>query len=286
VDENIEIEGVTEKGNVITFSTSEAMANGFCEAKVDGIDEIMERNEIKEYELIPFTLDPAETIISFFLNPFISGILIMIIIGGVYFELQTPGVGFPILAAGIALILYLVPYYLNGLAESWEIVAFITGIVLIGLEIFVIPGFGIAGVSGIILSMGSLILMMLNNDLFDFSFVPMENVFVAVVTTLGAMLGSVILMFFGGVKLANSEAFNRVALTKSQDRSEGFTSSFNTEEVIGKTGTAYTVLRPSGKVLIEEELYDAYTRGGFIDKGEDIVVISTEGTSLKVKKKD
>ena len=286
VDENIEIEGVTEKGNVITFSTSEAIANGFCEAQVNSIEDILTKNGIENYELIPYTLAPTEKIIAFFLNPFISGILILVIIGGIYFELQTPGVGFPILAAGIALILYLVPYYLNGLAESWEIVAFIVGIILIGLEVFVIPGFGVAGIAGISLTVGSLILMMLNNDVFDFTLVPWKSIYVAVTTTFGALLGGVIVIFFGGVRLVNSSLFNRVALTKSQDRSEGYTSTFNREEIIGKFGETFTILRPSGKVLVEGELYDAYTRGSFIDKGEKIVVISIEGTSLKVKKAD
>ena len=95
----------------------------------------------------------------------------MVILGGIYFELQTPGVGFPILAAVVALVLYFIPYYLNGLAENWEIALFFVGIILIALEIFVIPGFGLAGVAGISLTLASLVLVMLNNDAFDFSFI-------------------------------------------------------------------------------------------------------------------
>ena len=79
------------------------------------------------------------------------------IIGGIYFELQTPGVGFPIIASIIAAILYFVPYYLNGLAANWEIILFFVGVVLLIVEIFIIPGFGIAGISGIILMVGSFI---------------------------------------------------------------------------------------------------------------------------------
>ncbi|MDH5396554.1 MAG: nodulation protein NfeD [Cyclobacteriaceae bacterium] len=286
VDQNIEIEGVTKAGEVITFSTSEAIEHGFCEAKVTSIEEILERNGIEKYDLIRYELNITEKIIAFFLNPFISGILILVIIGGLYFELQTPGVGFPILAAAIALVLYLVPYYLNGLAESWEIIAFIVGIILIALEVFVIPGFGLAGVSGLILTVGSLVLMMLNNDVFDFTLVPFDKIFIAISTTLGGLLGGVIIMFFGGVRLANSKMFSRIALTSTEKRSEGYTSSFIKESMIGKTGEAYTVLRPSGKVLIEDEIFDAYTRGGYIHQGAKIKVIGEEGTSLKVKQAD
>ena len=94
----------------------------------------------------------------------ISSVLILIILGGIYFELQTPGVGFPIMAAIIAGILYLTPYYLNGLAENWEILMFLVGIILISIEIFIIPGFGIFGILGILFSISSLVLIMVNND--------------------------------------------------------------------------------------------------------------------------
>src|SRR5690606_35609210 len=89
VDQNIAIEGITEEGHVITFSTSEAITHGFCEAKVESIEDILKRNNIKNYELDHFKLGASEKVIAFFLNPFISGILILIIIGGIYFELQT-----------------------------------------------------------------------------------------------------------------------------------------------------------------------------------------------------
>jgi membrane-bound serine protease (ClpP class) len=285
VDENLEVEGISEAGEVITFSTSEAIKYGFCEAEVTSIAELLQRNGLDEgdYQLTVFERDGVEQIIAFFLNPFISGILILIMLGGVYFELQTPGVGFPILASVVALILYLVPYYLNGLAANWEIAAFFVGAVLIILEVLVIPGFGVAGIAGLGLTIGSLILVMLNNNNFDFFFVEGAEVMRAVTTTLAGMLGGIILMFFGGVRLANSDVFKRVSLESKQSRSEGYTSSVRSESYIGKEGKAYTVLRPSGKIMIDDELYDAYTRGDYIDKGSKIVVVSDEGTSLRVK---
>jgi membrane-bound serine protease (ClpP class) len=284
VDEDIEIDSITRVGEVVTFSTSEAIKYGFCEAEVNSIDEILERNGMGDYSISEFKLSASEKVIRFFLNPIISGLLILIIIGGIYFELQTPGVGFPLFAALVAVTLYFIPYYLNGLAANWEIIMFFLGIALIALEIFVIPGFGIAGISGLILTLGSLILVMLNNDFFDFSFVKASEIFQATATIIAGMFGSIIIMFFGGVRLTNTKFFNRIALQAVQNRSEGYTSSFKEESMIGKTGTAYTVLRPSGKVLIEGALYDAYTRGDYIDKNDKIKVINEEGTSLKVKK--
>jgi membrane-bound serine protease (ClpP class) len=283
VDQEIEIEGITEKGNVITFSTSEAIQNGFCEGQRSSIDEIIQKNGISNYNVVRYERSTAEKIIAFFLNPFVSGILLLVIVGGIYFELQTPGVGFPILAAGIALLLYLTPYYLNGLAENWEILMFFAGIGLLVLEIFVIPGFGIAGILGIIFAGGSLVLVMLNNDFFDFSFVEGDKIVMAVTTTLGALIGSVIVMFIGGVRLTNTKIFKRISLQTVQDKESGYTSRFVTTLMTGKQGTAFTILRPSGKVLIDGEVYDAFTRGEYIEKDAPVIVVDEEGTSLKVK---
>ncbi|MBX2963937.1 MAG: nodulation protein NfeD [Cyclobacteriaceae bacterium] len=284
VDEDIAIDSVTEAGQIITFSTSEAIKHGFCEAKVESVEEILKRNKIENYELVNFELQSADRVIAFFLNPFISGILILIIIGGIYFELQTPGVGFPILASAIALILYLVPYYLNGLAANWEIIALFAGLALIGVEIFVIPGFGIAGIAGISLTVISLILIMVNNDAFNFEFVPANDLLYAIAATFGGMLGGIILLFAGGARLSGSRFFKRIALTDTQEREKGFTVSAAKESLKGRKGIAQTVLRPGGKVMIDGQLYDAFTRGEFLDKGDPIEVLDDETTSLRVKK--
>lgn len=284
VDEDIAIDSVTEAGQIVTFSTTEAIKFGFCEAKVESIEEILKRNNIENYKLERFELKASDKVIAFFLNPFISGLLILIIIGGIYFELQTPGVGFPLLAAGVALILYLVPYYLNGLAENWEIIALFSGLALIAVEIFVLPGFGVAGIAGISLTVMSLILIMINNDAFNFDFVPANELLYAVAATFGGILGGIILLFVGGSRLHETRFFKRVALTDTQEREKGFTVSAAAQSMKDKTGIAHTVLRPGGKVMIEGQLYDAYTRGEYIEKGDAIVVLDDETTSLRVKK--
>ena len=284
VDEDIDLDSIATEGKILTLSTSEAIKYGFCEAEVSGIEEILSRAGIENYEVEEFSLGATEKIISLFLNPFVSGILILIIIGGIYFELQTPGVGFPILASIIAVILYFVPNYLNGLAENWEIALFIVGVILIALEVFVIPGFGVAGVLGLICTLGSLVLVMLNNDFLDFSFVPMEEIFVSTAVVLAGLLGAIVVMFFGGARLLNSNVFKRVALQETQNAEQGYTSTFYKEKsMVGQRGKAFTRLRPSGRIEIEGTIYDAYTRGNFIEEGAEVEVISDEGTSLKVK---
>ncbi|WP_133554368.1 NfeD family protein [Algoriphagus boseongensis] len=284
VDEKIEIEGVTEAGSVITFSVSEAIKFGFCDGEFDSIESILEAKGFEEAEVLAYQEGMIENIISFFLSPAISGVLILIIIGGIYFELQTPGVGFPLLAAIIATLLYFIPYYLNGLAENWEIIVFGAGIILLALELFVIPGFGIFGVLGIVCILAGLVLGMLPNQDFNFDFVPASQLFAALLTVILAALASVGLVFWLTPKVNQWGAFRAVTLATTQNRSEGYTSSFYSDDLLGKTGKVHSRLRPSGKIEIDGEIYDAYSRGEFLDQGEEIVVISTEGTSLKVKK--
>ena len=285
VDERIAIDSITTEGSVITFTTKEALKYGYCEAQVSSIDDILQRNGVPDYELVRFEVGNVEKVIAFFLNPFISGILILVIMGGLYFELQTPGVGFPILASITALVLYLVPYYLNGLAQNWEIIALFVGIVLILLEVFVIPGFGLAGITGIAMTVGAMVLIMVNNDFFNFDMVPLNDIIVASLAIFGGLTGGVLLLFVGGVRLSHSGLFKRISLTDTQAQSEGYTSNFNTGmDLVGKTGTAYTVLRPSGKIMVEDQIYDAFSRGDYIEKGDTVKVLGIEGSTLKVRK--
>lgn len=283
VDDRVAIDGVTEEGKVITFTTSEAIKNGFCEAEVASIRDIIEKNGIYDYELIEYELSELEQVIAFFLNPVVSGLLILVITGGIFFELQTPGVGFPLAAAGVALVLYLVPYYLNGLAANWEIAVLFLGIALIALEIFVIPGFGIAGISGIICVVGALIFVMLANDSFNFDFVPTAEIRQAALVVMLAMFSSILLLVFLGYRFTESKMFERVALVTEQKKADGYIATSYKESLVGKAGIAVTILRPSGRIEIEEEIYDAYTRGEYIERGEEVMVVSQEGSSLKVR---
>lgn len=285
VDDRVEIEGVTEKGQVITFTTTEAIANNYCEAEVSSIRDILEKNGITDYELVEYKLSTTEKVIAFFLNPIISGLLILVITGGIFFELQTPGVGFPLAAAGVALVLYLVPYYLSGLAANWEIATFFVGIVLIGLEVFVIPGFGVAGIAGIICTVGSLIFMMLGNDNFNFDYVPGEEITKAALAVGIGFFGSITLLIIFGYRITKSKMFERIALVTTQNKDDGYIATYYRENLIGKVGKAVTILRPSGRIEIDNDIYDAYTRGEYIEQGTEVIVVSQQGTSLQVRTK-
>tara|TARA_B110000003_G_scaffold14009_2_gene13841 strand:+ start:1356 stop:2693 length:1338 start_codon:yes stop_codon:yes gene_type:complete len=284
VDEDIEVDSISAEGKVITFSTQEAIKFGFCDAELNSIEEILERQNINNYNITKYELDSTEDIISFFLNPVVSSVLILLILGGLYFEMQTPGVGFPIIASITALILYLVPYYLNGVAENWEILLFFIGIIFIALEVFVIPGFGVFGVIGLFASLSSLILIMLNNDMFDFTFVLSRDLIASSLSVFISVFSFGLLVLFGGIKLTDSKAFKKIALNETQETSKGYVSKKYPDNLLNMKGKSFTILRPSGKVIIDENIYDASTSGEYIDKNKNVIVTNNEGSSLKVKK--
>jgi membrane-bound serine protease (ClpP class) len=283
VDENVEIEGITKAGQVLTFTTTEAIKHNFCDGQAADISEVIALSGIGDHTLIRYQLSATEKIIAFFMQPAISGLLILIILGGLYFELQTPGVGFPILASIVAIILYFTPYYLNGLAENWEIILFGIGLLLLAAEIFVIPGFGIAGISGLLLAGFALTVSMLNNDWFDFTMVGSEELVRAIVATLVGLGGAIAAILFIASNIFKTRLYKRVALQEVLDSQDGYTIGGELQSLVGTTAVAYTVLRPGGKVVINDQVYDAFTRGGFIEKGAAVEIIGVESSSLRVK---
>ena len=284
VDEEMEIDSLKPLGRVITFTTAEAIRYGYCEGEANSVPEVLQKAGIKNYEIKTYELPFTERIISFFMNPVVSGLLILCIIGGLYFELQSPGLIFPIVVALLAGVLLLVPYYLNGLAANWEIALFGIGVVLLAIEIFAIPGFGVTGISGLILIFSSLVLMMLNNDVFDFENVSSSQITTSVLTVMLGLVGAVVLAFVGGRKLMESKRFKKMTLQTTLGSESGYNNNFITEILTGSTGTAYTVLRPSGKVMINGRIYDAASKGDFIDRETVVTVVEQEGSFLRVIK--
>ncbi len=285
VDPRIEIPGVIDSGMVLTFTTSEAIANNYCQAQVKTVEELLTRAGVEKYEIYKQQLKSSDKIIRFLVSPVVSGILIMLIVGGLYFELQTPGVGFPLAAAIIGAILYFAPLYLEGLVENWEIILFGMGIILLAVEIFVIPGFGFFGISGIILVVMSLTLAMVNNDGIHFTDLNMQSIFISLFLVLFSSVLGLVLAFYVSKRLfAGSNRFH-LALSATQERSEGFGIDLdNYKSAVGEKGIAFTVLRPSGKVKINNQLYDAVAVSGFINPQDEIEVIGYENAQLIVRK--
>ncbi len=285
VDPAIEVEGVVEAGKVLTFTASEAMRWGFAEGMAENVEEMLELAGITPFEIVEQRLTMTDRIIQFLINPIVSGLLIMLILGGIYFELQTPGIGFPILVAISAAMLYFAPLYIEGLATHYEIVLFVLGIILIAVELFVIPGFGVTGVLGAIFVITGLALAMVGNVGFDFTGVNAGEILKAFLIVIIAFFFSLTGSFYLGQKLFTTSRFGELALNTVQETSSGYTSANAVmKSLIGATGKAFTMLRPSGKVEIDDDIYDATALTGFIDKGEKVKVVKYETSQVFVIK--
>lgn len=288
VDPRMHIEGVSDTGQIVAFTANEALENGYCEAIVDDIKDLLKHAKIDHYEIKKYEPTKLEGFISFLISPAIQGILIMLIVGGIYFELQSPGIGFPLAAAIFAAVLYFAPLYLEGLAENWEMVLFAVGLILIILEIFVIPGFGIAGIGGLILALTGLVLSMVDNIIFEFEFHAAQavtDVLQALMIVAISIFISFILSLYLSKKALTSNTFSWIVLNSTQKKEEGYVGVDTMQkEMIGKQGTAFTDLRPSGKVEIEDETYDAKSEVGFISRGERVKVIDYRSGQLYVMK--
>lgn len=286
VDERTVVPNVADSGKILTFTTQEALKYGYCDGTAENIREIIKKESGNQpYELVKFKPTAWDNIKGFLMSPFFQGILIMLIIGGIYFELQSPGIGFALGVAITAAVLYFAPLYIDGLAANWEIILFVVGLILIGLEIFVVPGFGITGISGIFLVVSGLILSLLNNVNFDFKPIHPADSSKAILTVIGGLTLGFGLIIYLSNKIGSKGLFKKLALETTLENKEGYigvpTEGVN---IVGKTGIAYTVLRPSGKVKVDEKVYDAVSVNGvFIEKGTQIIVVRYETGQVYVE---
>ena len=281
VDERVVIPNLIDTGKVLTFTADEALQWHYCDGIAETPDEVITQYlGYDTYELKTYKPSWFDDLKGFLMNPMLQSLLIIIIIGGIYFEMQTPGLGFPSAAALVAAILYFAPLYLDGLAQNWEILVFVIGLLLIAAEIFVIPGFGIAGISGIIFLIAGLTLSLLNNTDFNFDGVSTKEIGEACLTVLvGLGLGFVLMIWLSN-KIGTKGLMRKVALHKNLEEAH---SSPSLAPLIGKEGTAFTVLRPSGKVMIDGELYDGVSDSGFIEKGTKVKVVRFENAQVYVE---
>ena len=288
VDERISIKGISDSGKVLTFTASEALQHHYCQGIYPDAETALQSLGLDQSRQVKQELKATDKIIHFLVNPFVSGILIMMIIGGIYFELQTPGIGFALGVAVLGCLLYFAPHYLEGLASHWEILIFLVGLVLIVLEIFVIPGFGVAGISGIFLVCAGLTLALVDNWGLNFSLVnPLKLLEAAAVVVVSTVLTLII-----GYKLSLRLFGRRVrgyalALDSEQKKEDGFVSVAGLSDyqsLVGREAIAESVLRPAGKINIDGELYDATSESGFIEKGSKVKTQRFENAQFFVRK--
>lgn len=270
--------------NVLTFTASEAVKNHFSEGTASSLKETLAQGGVETYTLTEYRPTTLDRLLAWLMNPVVQGIFVMMIVGGIYFELQSPGIGFALVVAILGAVLYFAPLYLEGVAQNWELILFTIGLGLLAVEIFVLPGFGIAGVAGIVAVILGLSFAAIDNDLLRH--LPtgeitvgwiLQPILVVIIATTAALIGGLLLSkrFLTGT----TPLQRKVVLTAEMAPEQGYVSHPQVaSELIGKTAEVAAVLRPSGRVIIDGIYYDAIAEEGqFIPRGKQVIITRFEG---------
>lgn len=276
-------ERMVDTAGVLSFTPEEAVKAGYCEGIVESVEEVTTHMGLSDCVIIEQELSWIDRFVLLMLSPVLQSIFLMMIIGGIYFELQSPGLGLPSVIAVLGAVLYFSPLYIHGLALNWEIVMFVIGLILLGVEIFVTPGFGVAGVLGIVLALTSLVFAMVDNDMLYFDgklnvraiLGPCAIVLVSSVTAL-------ILSIWGASRLFPKKSFSYIAQKTELRGDEGWVG-VDTNSVaacVGKEVIAATEMCPSGKIEYGGRQYEAVMEFGSANAGDRLYAIRAEGGRL------
>ena len=270
VDKDVVIEGLVGEGKLLTLSANQAIEYGFADFVSSSRADVLQKlgfGDSKLHELFP-TL--AEKVAGFVTQPVMSSLLLSLGFAGLVLEILTPGFGVPGTIGVVSLVLFFGGRLVTGLA-GWEVaMLFLAGFILLLIEVFVIPGFGVAGILGLGGIFGSIVL----------SYATTE----AGLTSLAvALLVTILIVVVGWKYFRRSSAWQRLVLhTVIAETTEPEVATV-THDLEGKTGKALTPLRPAGIVDVDGERIDAVTEGGFVAKDSLVRVVEITGNRVLVK---
>lgn len=283
VDARISIPGVSDSGKVLTLTSSEAMDLGYCNGIASTVDEALLLDGCTNAQKTVFHPGVLDRLIGWLIHPAVSGVLILLMLGGLYYELQHPGIGLPLVVALCAALLYFAPLYLEGLAQNWEILVVAIGILLVAVEVFILPGFGIAGIAGIVLLLFGLTVTLIRNDGFYFSGVSSYAFAAATATVLTGMASALLLFLISGKFILESAYFRKMVLITTLNDPKDPTVENDFMPTPGSTGIALTVLKPSGKINIGDHTLTAISETGYIEPGQIVEIVSAGRSGIVVR---
>jgi len=274
---------------LLTMTQDEAIAYGFAAAKVGTEQQLLERYDVSG-PLERMELNWSEELVDWLTNPIVRGILMVLVILGAYAEFHAPGVGLPGLVALICLAIFLGAPYLTGLANVWEIILVLLGLALLALEIFVIPGFGIAGVAGIVLVFLGLIATFVPDMGGPFTLPRFGNTYVwqGLGTGLKVMASAFAASIVGAAIL--SRFFPRVPYVgkivaeNPAPEQVVMPTPYPHVAFLGDIGKTEGTLRPAGKARFGDTLVDVVSQSDFIGPGERVEVIERQGNRIVVRR--
>jgi membrane-bound serine protease (ClpP class) len=277
---------ISEEGKLLSLTAGEMERYGVSSGTVTSESVLFDRLGIGNAEIVRREISNADQMVSMITSAGLTSLLILIGLVALFAEITSPGFGVP---GAIGILCFAIIFIANGLlgrVGSVELLLFLVGTVLLVLEVFVIPGFGIAGISGIALIVASLILSLQTFVLPTFEWEWQRfhtNVLVVVGNTLGALVTlGVIAHFFPRFRF-----FSRLILSEAQDATAGYEAQVETDRgLVGATGVVTSTLRPAGKAEIDGDIVVVESDGEFLEPGTPVTVVSATGNRIVVRRNE
>ncbi|WP_417851235.1 NfeD family protein [Thalassoglobus sp.] len=259
-------------------------------APVENVEELKERLGIPlsmEFQVTERSW--VDSLVFWLNNEWVTGMLFFLAIVCIYIEMATMTGFFGILAAS-AFGVFFWSRMLGGTASTLELSMFVLGLGCLAMEVFVIPGFGVFGVSGILMIVGSLVMASMTFSGFGVQY-DMERVVVSFAPFAASLVGVIVFASFLGKYLPHIPVLNSMILTPPNVVPEDdeprlrATSRLATSELVGSVGAAVSDLRPAGKARIDGRLYDVVSDGPYIQYDCDVEVVKVQGNRIVVREK-
>lgn len=277
---------VLPRGKLLTLTANEAHRYGVIPTTCNNLDEVLSFYELHEANLYIIEMTWSEKVFRWLTSPMVSGLLLLLGVGGMYFEIRTPGFGAPGIIGVICLTLFFGSRAILGLAGWIDIALVLVGVVLIAIEIFVIPGFGIVGALGILsLVLGIILSFTLKGfewPRYSWDYDRLQDAAQA----LGIAMGSFIALVVVTWKLfPHTPMYRWLVLVDTQDTGAGYVvqTSEQCDNAVGLRGRAVSMLRPAGRGRFGDKTYQVVSRGEFIEPGRSIVITQVDGNRYVVE---
>ena len=291
---------VVESDKLLTLIASDALEYGVARAVVKDRAEALEflaKRDGVTFAGEPMVLETtwSEEMVRWINSPAVMAVLVMLALLGVYIEFNTPGVGLPGLAAVICFTIIIGSKYLVGLANWVEVALFVLGILLLLIEFLVLPGFGIAGFSGIICIFAGLFGMLIKNPPDKLPWpqdaVAWSDFTWGVVGLSVGFVGFIVLAWVLSKYLPRIQFLSGLILAPAVPRQSGeiplsMTTPPESKTVsvsLGDTGEVVSILRPTGKAKFGDAIVDVVAEAEFLDKGTKVEIIEIHGNRVVVK---
>ncbi len=287
VDRDVEIPDLIEKGKLLTLTNTTAVEAGLSRGTVSDLDQLFQEAGFPDAPREVIRVTPAESLARFITGSTITVLLLLGGLAGIYFEIRSPGFGLPGILGLSLLAVFFFGHNVAGLAGREVLILFVVGLVLLLIELFFTPDFGLMGAGGIVCILLSFILAMGRGPLFDPQTIVHPNYFRAV-TLFGIALGGFLILILSTYRMvftSSSPLYGRFVLTAAEKREQGFESSeAGISDLVGSRGEALTKLRPAGKARLGGRPVDVVSLGEYIDRGEEVRVVAVDGNRVVVRK--